>query len=59
MSELTCFKTCNVHGEIGVSIDEDTTYRIGRAVAQHLKAKFVLVGCDAREINPASVAAAA
>ena len=58
MSELTYFKACDVHGEIGVSIDEDIAHCIGRAVAQHLRAKSVLVGCDARETNPAFVAAA-
>ena len=53
MSELTYFKACDVHGEIGVSIDEDIAHCIGRAVAQHLGAKSVLVGCDARETSPA------
>jgi phosphomannomutase len=58
VSELTYFKACDVHGEIGVSIDEDIAHCIGRVVAQHLRAKSVLVGCDARETSPAFVAAA-
>ena len=32
--ELTCFKAYDIRGEINVNIDEDITYRIGRAVAQ-------------------------
>ncbi|MDB4841043.1 phosphomannomutase [Planktomarina sp.] len=58
MSELTCFKAYDVRGEIGVNIDEDVAYRIGRAVAQHFGAKSVVVGFDARETSPAFAAAA-
>ena len=53
MTELTCFKAYDVRGEIGVNIDEDVAYRIGRAVAQHLSAKSVVIGFDARETSPA------
>ena len=41
MTELSCFKAYDIRGEIGVNIDEDMAYRIGRATAQHLKAKTV------------------
>ncbi|MDA8818038.1 phosphomannomutase [Planktomarina sp.] len=58
MSELTCFKAYDVRGEIGVNIDEDVAYRIGRATAQHFGAKSVVVGFDARETSPAFAAAA-
>ena len=53
MSELTCFKAFDIRGEIGVNIDEDIAYRIGRAVAQHLDAKAVVIGFDARVTSPA------
>ena len=43
MSDLTCFKAYDVRGEIGVNIDEDIAYRIGRAVAQHFSAKSVAI----------------
>ena len=59
MTELTCFKAYDVRGEIGVNIDEDVAYRIGRAVAQHFSAKSVVIGFDARESSPAFAAAAA
>ena len=59
MTDLTCFKAYDIRGEIGVNIDEDMAYRIGRAVAQHLKAKTVVIGFDARETSPAFAHAAA
>ena len=59
MSDLSCFKAYDIRGEIGVNIDEDIAYRIGRAVAQHFGAKSVVIGFDARETSPAFAAAAA
>ena len=58
MSDLTCFKAYDIRGEIGVNIDEDVAYRIGRAVAQHFSAKSVVIGFDARETSPAFAVAA-
>ena len=59
MSELTCFKAYDIRGEIGVDIDEDIAYRIGRAVAQNFEAKSVVIGFDARETSPAFAQASA
>lgn len=59
MTKLTCFKAYDVRGEIGVDIDESIAYRIGRAVAQHLSAKSVVIGFDARETSPAFAVATA
>ena len=53
MSDLTCFKAYDIRGEIGVNIDEDVAYRNGREGAQHLSAKAVVSGHDARETGPA------
>ena len=58
MIELTCFKAYDVRGEIGVNIDEEVAYQIGRAVAQHFGAKSVVIGFDARETSPAFAVAA-
>ena len=58
MSELTCFKAYDIRGEIGVNIDENIAYRIGRSVAQHFSAKSIVIGFDARETSPAFAAAA-
>lgn len=53
MSDLTCFEAYDIRGEIGVNIDEDITYRVGRASAQHFSAESVVVGFDGRETSPA------
>ena len=58
MTEVTCFKAYDIRGEIGVNIDEAVVYRIGRAVAQHFRAKSVVIGFDARATSPAFAAAA-
>lgn len=50
--ELTCFKAYDVRGELGVNIDAEICYRIGRSFAQTLNAKSVVVGRDARETSP-------
>ncbi len=54
---LTSFKAYDIRGRIGIDIDEDVAYRVGRAVAQHLKAKSIVVGYDAR-LTSAEYAAA-
>ena len=51
--ELTCFKAYDIRGEININIDEAIAYRIGRSVAQHFNAKFIVVAFDARETSPA------
>ena len=50
--DLTCFKAYDVRGELGVNIDADICYRIGRSCAQTLNAKSIVVGRDARETSP-------
>ena len=57
MTELSCFKAYDIRGEIGVNIDENIAYRIGRTVVQHFGAKSVVIGFDARETSPAFAAA--
>jgi phosphomannomutase len=48
---LTSFKAYDIRGRIGIDIDEDVAYRVSRAVAQHLKAKLIVVGYDARSTS--------
>ncbi|MCV2885290.1 phosphomannomutase CpsG [Aestuariibacter sp. AA17] len=48
MSELTCFKAYDIRGKLNVDLDERVAYRIGRAFAEHLLAKKVVVGGDVR-----------
>lgn len=45
---LTCFKAYDVRGRLGVDLDEDIAYRIGRAFGQALDAKTVVLGRDVR-----------
>jgi len=54
---LTCFKAYDIRGRIGIDIDQDVAYRVGRAVAQHLEAKSIVVGYDARSTNAEYAAA--
>jgi phosphomannomutase len=48
MSELTCFKAYDIRGQLGTELDEDIAYRIGRAYAEFLKPKNVVLGGDVR-----------
>jgi phosphomannomutase len=49
---LTCFKTYDVRGRVCHDLDEAVAYRIGRAFAQYLDAKNIVVGCDVRLSGP-------
>ncbi len=46
--EITCFKAYDVRGQIPNQINEDICYRIGRAYAEVIKPKKVVVGFDIR-----------
>jgi len=48
MTKLTCFKAYDIRGKLGEELNTDIAYRIGRAFAQHTKAKQVVVGGDIR-----------
>jgi phosphomannomutase len=45
---LTCFKAYDIRGKLGEELNDDIAYRIGRAYAQHLGARRVVVGGDVR-----------
>jgi phosphomannomutase len=45
---LTCFKAYDIRGKLGEELNEDIVYRIGRAYAQFLRPKTVVVGGDMR-----------
>ena len=48
MTTLTCFKAYDVRGRLPDELNEDIAYRIGRAYAEFLKPKTVVVGYDIR-----------
>lgn len=45
---LTCFKAYDIRGKLGEELNEEIAYRIGRAYAQHLNPRKVVVGADVR-----------
>ncbi|MCP6210277.1 phosphomannomutase CpsG, partial [Klebsiella pneumoniae] len=42
--KLTCFKAYDIRGKLGLELNEDIAYRIGRAYGQYLKPECVVVG---------------
>lgn len=48
MSPLTCFKAYDIRGRLGVDLDAEIAYRIGRAFGQALNAKSIVLGRDVR-----------
>lgn len=59
MNPLTCFKAYDIRGRLGVDLDEDIAYRIGRAFALALGAKAVVLGRDVRASSEALAASVA
>ena len=51
MQKITCFKAYDIRGELLVQLNEDVAYRVGRAFAEYLNAKSVVVGSDARKTS--------
>ena len=58
-SSLQCFKAYDIRGILGETIDDEIAYKIGRAFAQEMNAKKVVIGRDARESSPNLAAAVA
>jgi phosphomannomutase len=54
---LTCFKAYDIRGRLGVDLNEDIAYRIGRGFAQALPAKKVVIGRDCRASSETLTAA--
>jgi len=54
---LDCFKAYDIRGRIGAEIDGAVCRRVGRALAEQLGARRVVIGFDARETSPAFAAA--
>lgn len=45
---LNCFKAYDIRGKLGVDLDKNIAYRIGRAYAEFIKPKKIVLGCDIR-----------
>lgn len=48
MSSITCFKAYDLRGRIPEELNDDVAYRVGRAYAQFLSPRRVVVGRDIR-----------
>ncbi|HDL7929325.1 TPA: phosphomannomutase CpsG [Yersinia enterocolitica] len=48
MSQLSCFKSYDIRGRLGTELNGDIAYRIGRAFAEYVKPKSVVIGGDVR-----------
>ncbi len=49
--KITCFKAYDIRGKLEEQLDEDVAYRVGRAFAEFLQAKEIVVGGDVRETS--------
>jgi phosphomannomutase len=49
---LACFKAYDIRGRLGDQLNEDISYKIGRAYGQLLQPRSVVVGCDMRLSSP-------
>lgn len=49
---ITCFKAYDIRGQVPEQLNEDVAYRVGRAFAQFLDARRVVVGHDIRLSSP-------
>lgn len=47
-TKLNCFKAYDIRGELGVELNEDIAYRIGRAYGEYLKPERMVLGGDVR-----------
>jgi phosphomannomutase len=54
---IECFKAYDIRGRLPDQLNEEVAYRIGRAFAQFLKPKTVVVGQDVRPTSPELTAA--
>ena len=59
MPAMTCFKAYDIRGIVGIDITPEIAFSIGRAFAQTLAAKRVVIGRDCRPSSPALFSATA
>ncbi|MFN4102559.1 MAG: phosphomannomutase, partial [Pararhodobacter sp.] len=54
---LTCFKAYDIRGRLGEELNEDVAYRVGRAFAEVMQARTVVIGRDCRASSEALMGA--
>ncbi|SMX44736.1 phosphomannomutase CpsG [Actibacterium lipolyticum] len=57
MNKLSCFKSYDVRGQLGINFDEPIAYRIGRGFARAMEPGTVVVGRDSRASSETLMAA--
>ena len=57
MTALTCFTAYDIRGRLGADLNEDIARRVGRAFAEVLHTRRVVVGRDCRASSPSLMAA--
>lgn len=57
MTDLTCFKAYDIRGRLGSELNEAVAALVGRAFAQHMQAKRVVLGRDPRASSESLAAA--
>ena len=57
--KVDCFKAYDIRGRVGIELNEDIAYRIGRSVAKSLGGNNIIVGYDARATSPSFARAVA
>ena len=50
--KIECFKAYDIRGQVPEQLNEEVAYRVGRAFADFLSAKQVVVGHDIRQSSP-------
>ena len=53
MTSITCFKAYDIRGELIEQLTESVAYRVGRAFAEELQARTVVIGADIRKTSTA------
>lgn len=51
--KINCFKAYDIRGRVPDELNDDVAYRVGRAFAEYLNAKRLVVGHDIRLTSPA------
>ncbi|MCU0902288.1 MAG: phosphomannomutase [Tabrizicola sp.] len=59
MTRISCFKAYDIRGKVGIELDPDFAFRLGRAIALRLNPGTVVIGHDARASSPDLAAALA
>ncbi|MCX7876794.1 MAG: phosphomannomutase [Melioribacteraceae bacterium] len=52
MERINSFKAYDIRGKVPAELNVDLAYKVGRAVANYLKAKLIVIGRDVRKSSP-------